>query len=414
MRDRELSKVRAGTGAAALVAISLMGLVLSWAVPCRAQEAAGGTNLPAGQVVTAYLDYHTVDYSFANWGLSVTQRLSAFPKEPALSKGTVIRGLFQLGHGTTNAMAFVWDRTGRKLYLDLNRNLDLTDDPAGVFSCRKGGGSDSYQTFPDVSLPLRTSAGKRQAVVDLNLYNYDRFNCSAAARSLWQGKVILYGQEWQVGLPENPFNGRASFQPDHLVLRPWSQRNKPFALFNAAEEALPFSSKLFVGEHAYQLQYTNAVDGGADRLQVQFVEQRPKLGELKITGQFVQRVALERGPYLVVLDSPGVTTKLPVGRYEVVKVALKKGDTEAYPANQRYGPAARITISEQKPAVLRVGGPLTNSVVVSKRGRYLALNYRLVGVDGAYELANLDRSHPPEFAAYLGDKKIGSGKFQYG
>jgi hypothetical protein len=41
--------------------------------------------------------------------------------------------------------------------------------------------------------------------------------------------------------------------------------------------------------------------------------------------------------------------------------------------------------------------------------------YQLVGAGGeAYQLANQDRSHPPEFAVFKGDKKIASGKFEFG
>jgi hypothetical protein len=64
--------------------------------------------------------------------------------------------------------------------------------------------------------------------------------------------------------------------------------------------------------------------------------------------------------------------------------------------------------------VLLAGGPLTNSVDVMRRGKYLALNYRLTGVGGGYQLVNQDRSHPPEFTVYQGDRKIGSGKFEFG
>ena len=44
----------------------------------------------------------------------------------------------------------------------------------------------------------------------------------------------------------------------------------------------------------------------------------------------MQRVTLEGGPYLVVLDKPEATVKVPVGRYRPAKVCLKKGDAEAY------------------------------------------------------------------------------------
>jgi hypothetical protein len=49
-----------------------------------------------------------------------------------------------------------------------------------------------------------------------------------------------------------------------------------------------------------------------------------------------------------------------------------------------------------------------------RQGKRLALNYRLIGVGGAYQLVNQDRSHPPEFTVYHGDKKVASGKFEFG
>ena len=58
---------------------------------------------------------------------------------------------------------------------------------------------------------------------------------------------------------------------------------------------------------------------------MQFTEQQPKLGELKITGDYVQRVTLEGGPYLVVLDKPGATVKVPVGRYGPSQGVFEEG-----------------------------------------------------------------------------------------
>ena len=40
--------------------------------------------------------------------------------------------------------------------------------------------------------------------------------------------------------------------------------------------------------------------------------------------------------------------------------------------------------------------------------------YRLTGAGGPYQMVNEDRSHPPEFTIYQGDKKIGAGKFEFG
>jgi hypothetical protein len=72
-------------------------------------------------------------------------------------------------------------------------------------------------------------------------------------------------------------------------------------------------------------------------------------------------------------------------------------------------------VDGKTPAVLDAGGPLTNSVTASRHGQDLRLDYRLVGAGGeTYQLVKQDRSQPPEFAIYRGDKRIASGKFEFG
>ena len=304
MNDREFSGLAAGTAKAALLVVGVLGLAVGAVISIHAQEATGGTNSRGGQSVTANLDYREVNYSIISWGLQVTPRSSAFKKEPVFSGSKVIRGTLQLGGGTSDEMGFAWDRAAGKLYLDLNRNLDLTDDPAGVFSCGRGF-NDNFQFFTNIHLPFKTPAGSRPMLADLSFYDYGRPNCTVAMRSLWQGKVTLQGEEWQVGLMGNPLDQRASLESGSLLLRPWGDRNKPFSLYSGTLETVPFSRNLFVGGQAYQLRCTNDVQGDVAKVQMQFTEQQPKLGELKITGDFVQRVTLEGGPYLVVLDQAG-------------------------------------------------------------------------------------------------------------
>ena len=413
MNNQEFSGLVAGTAKAALLVVGVLGLAVGAVVSIRAQEVTGGTNSPGGQSVTAYLDYREVNYSVINWSLPVTLRSSAFKKEPVFSGSKVIRGTLQLGGSTSDAMGFAWDRAAGKLHLDLNRNLDLTDDPTGVFSCGKGF-NDNFQFFTNVRLPFKTPAGSRPMLVDLSFYGYGPPSCTVAMRSFWQGKVTLQGEQWEVGLLANPLDQRASLENGSLLLRPWGDRNKPFSLYGGALDAIPFSPNLFVGNQAYQLRCTNEVQGDVVKVQMQFTEQQPKLGELKITGNCVQRATLEGGPFLVVLDKPAAVVKVPVGRYGQTKVCLKKGDVQAYLDGRTQAAAGHITVSEAAPAILTVGGPLTNSVSINRQGRKLALNYQLVGAGGAYQMVNQDRSHPPEFAVYQGDQKVASGKFEFG
>ena len=72
-------------------------------------------------------------------------------------------------------------------------------------------------------------------------------------------------------------------------------------------------------------------------------------------------------------------------------------------------------MNDKTPVVLNVGGPLTNSVTAGRHGPDLRLAYLLVGAGGeTYQMAKQDRSKPPQFAIYMGEKKIATGDFEFG
>jgi hypothetical protein len=399
---------------AALAFLGLQALAIGAEAPQVVPEAEGQTDSPAGAVVAVDLGYREVGYSFINWSVPMTTRSEAFKKEPVLSQGKVIRGTLRLGRANEET-AFAWDRTAGKLYLDLNLNQDLTDDPGGVLT-RQAGSRDYYQTFTNIHLPFKTLAGAHKVLLDLNFYDYGKPNCSAAMRWLWEGKLTLQGEEWQVSLIENRLDQSPSLEASNLLLRRWSERNQSFSaqLYNDSSAAFPFSQKLFFGNRAYRLKRITPADGDSAGVRLQFAEERPKLGELKITGDYVHRLTMQGQPYRVVVDQPAGAVKVPTGSYAAPKVWLKKGQVEAYLEERGRSSAERITIDEKKPAILVAGGPLTNSVSIARRGRYLSMNYQLVGAGGPYQLANQDRSHPPELVVYHGEKKVGSGKFEFG
>ncbi len=62
---------------------------------------------------------------------------------------------------------------------------------------------------------------------------------------------------------------------------------------------------------------------------------------------------------------------------------------------------------------LEIGAPLTSTVTWQRRGSVLKLDYALIGADG-WKYSSQDRSDPPRFTVYQGDREIGSGSFKYG
>ena len=141
-------------------------------------------------------------------------------------------------------------------------------------------------------------------------------------------------------------------------------------------------------------------------------ERDSALGELKLEGEYVERLVLRRKDGRTErFDQRDETIKLPVGEYRLQEVRLRGG----YIFRSSRTPIRDwIMITEDKPAVLKVGAPLKHSVGIRRRGRILFLDYRLVGVGGEIYTGRMNRSKPPTFTVYKGDKEVASDKFEFG
>jgi hypothetical protein len=141
-------------------------------------------------------------------------------------------------------------------------------------------------------------------------------------------------------------------------------------------------------------------------------DQGQKVGELNLQGQHIQRLVLsQKDGSRKKFDKPGETIKLAIGEYRLQEASLEGGYSCGI--TRPISDADWVTIAEDKPAVLKVGAPLKQTVEVTRQGSLLLLNYKLLGAGGeAYTSDN--RSDPPAFTVYKGDKKIASCKFEYG
>jgi hypothetical protein len=363
-------------------------------------------------VTTVPLRVEEVQYSFLNWGVSVITQSEAFQQEP-VADGKIHRGELSFAGSRSNAIPFLWQRNAGKLHLDLNRNRDLTDDADGVFVARESK-PGRYQTFANVRVPVETASGVFTQLMDLSFWDYStRPNATAALRSFWQGRVALNGTDWQVGVVQSPFE--RNNHPGYLLFRPWERRDKPFNVGrDGSLEAANFPKRVFVGGQLYQCEF-KAPLSGQDTARLELAGQTVPLGELRITGQFIRRMTLEGGDNLVILDQPAGTARVPVGSYSEARVWLHDGNGEAFRESARRPSAKRLVIAADRPAQLMAGGPLTNSVEVTRRGGNLLLNYKLIGADGdAYQMSARDNSRPPEFIVFSGDQRIATGKFEFG
>lgn len=364
------------------------------------------------------LTYQEVEYGVISGGLRITSQPGPFKREPDCGQRKVRRGRLSWRELPAQAVPFLWDQTPWKLYLDLNRNEDLTDDPAGVFSGASKPAVGTKQQFTNIHLAFATEAGRHPVLVDLDLWAYrEHFQAVATMRSFWAGLISLHGRDWQVGFIESPEGRIGLARHGHLLVRPWAARQEQFNVQSGTLDALEFPDKLFVQGQAYRVecQYERQEDQPQYRLKL--TQQRVPLGELKLTGEFVRRLVLKDGSYTVVVDAPAGTVPVPMGNYSAYQVQVQKGDVIALAdtALAREGIKTRLVVASNPPATLTAGGPLTNIVTLTRWGRSLVLNQRLVGAGGTtYRFPNRDRRQPPRFTVYQGDQQLGSGQFEYG
>jgi hypothetical protein len=383
---------------------------------------------PSGAAQTVRLEYREVSYPVANSSPAVTHRAEPFSKEPAVGTGKVFRGTLQLGSDPGNTLPFLWDVSRGKFYLDLNGNQDLTDDSNAVFSASTRGVGSSHQVFTNVGIALSSAQGARRMLADVTAYGYSsqpRFY--AALRSFWEGRIALQGKDWQVGVVENMWRSSLSATDSsvpeplrgQMLLRPWTERGEPFSTQANSGETFELSRTLFLDRQAYDVSWARNQRQGTPGVEISFQEREVQTSELRLSGQHIHRLLLTgRGgqtPRTVVLNEPGASARVPVGDYAQYKVTLKQGKVVAVRQLDYSPPQGQpiLTVVSNRPAVLAAGGPLTNTVSISRRSKSLALNYKLVGAGGeAYQLSGPRQQ--PLWAVFQGDKRIASGKFEFG
>ncbi len=414
-----------------LVLGSWLSLADGTNAPLLAQEVQPLVSSPSS-TQAVYLDYQALPSRVKGWRLDITPRTTQFKNEPDLAGRSVCRGTIQAAFqgvqkpgehfGSSINAPFLWDYTEGKLYLDLSRNGDLAG--ALVFSTPEKAGYDSkpsryyYQPFTNINLTFRSSADSHPRLVDIHLYGHSgqkQPGGNLEWRCFWQGKVFLQGRDWQIGLVEDANHVTTPLE-GYFLLRPWAERDRPLSLENGSLDCLKCPTNLFFQTRAYRLTF-DYLKGDVSRYRLDLAEIAPEMGEVAVQGQYMDRLIFRehqsQPPFTVVVDSPGPVTKIPVGIYNNYDVYLKREGAEAFRSYRGRYPV-KLTISATNRAVINVGGPLTNSVVVVSRRRTILLDYQLKGADGSYQMMGNNRTNPPRFTISQANKQLTTGTFEFG
>jgi hypothetical protein len=332
-----------------------------------------------------------------------------FEKEPDFGQRNMVRGLIPFGSNKKNYVGFAWDRANNTLYIDLNRNRDLTDDPNGIFTSKQ---SSSFQYFRDIQLSLQKGALILPYTIEMRMYSYGRnqTSCSATIHSGYSAEIELDGRRWHVGIVDN-MNGNIS-PGDHFFLSPLD-RDFP-AGRNSQELRVPRS--IFLDSHNYDVSFEFQQGTKTPTLQLRLKESKKPMGKINIEGEHIARLVLESGSSTVLLHYPEQNVSIPVGDYHCSSVYLYCKDAGLFNPQRVFGTKKEsISVTEDGSATIKAGGPLKNIVEIQRSGTSLNLNYKLIGIDNkSYTRLSGSRDKPPIFTIYKGEKEITSDKFEYG
>jgi len=353
---------------------------------------------------------HLKDNAFTPIRIEIPTNVGVeFKKEPFPDKDKIFHGVMPIGDAK-NPIPFAWNVSNRTLYLDLNRNLDLTDDPhysPEPFS------QSSYKYYK-FRIPLKIDDMSTSYLIYI-VFSLHRngFFGFATIHSRWEGLIELYGEKYKFIVADD-MDGKIDLKgQDCFFVTP---ENDPFGedviykLTTNRTRARP--DILFLNGHAFRVSAEFAKRDNKPCVKAIFRETQIETEEVQITGQYIKCLYLS-GNNLIIQDSPGKEIRIPAGRYPQARAIL--GDEKSKLLATGDISLHNFEVAKGKPATLTVGAPLKSIVDASQNDRYLSLTYRLIdNNNNDYTLSAKEPKQQPRAVIYQGDREIQSGNFEYG
>ena len=351
---------------------------------------------------------------------SLSNENEPFAVEPDWQGREVFRGnlVFDPPSARNINAALVWDRIEQTLYVDLNQDGDLTNDPNGILKADNV--NRYYQHFPAFVIAYTDERGTFRYGLKIDIYDYSgQANKQTNIRilSCYRGTMKLHGVPWQMTVTDRLQANVHSNSPFSLSpTATTDERPEGYATNQISSLALPQS--LYVEGHCYDLAFDfRSTDQAFPSLWCTLTEKEIPLGQLDIQGQFIEGLVLGNSNMLVLPPLTDHPVTVPIGNFSVQDLDLK-----VHPNKPTVSPRSttdlQVHVKNDEQNVTTLGGPLTSSVSVERIGCILRFNYELCGAGGerynAQEITDYDSQTTPTVTIYKGKLKLASGSFEYG
>ena len=353
---------------------------------------------------TFSLEYRT-DGKSADFPLPLGESEVRFKKEPPYVDKDVVRSVLYVSPDRKEFIGFACDSEGSTLYLDLNRNLDLTDDPEGIIHSTSEGWGNSFVTC---SIPVEQDGRRRDMVVDMTIYG-DRWG-RYEVKSSWESSSVSIGdQTFRVALVDDG-DGVITAQ-DILYLEPIEELKEEGAEEISVELKAP--TTLVLDGLSYALTYALSSDGKTVALSVE--PSSASLVEVEMKGHGVERIVMQDEAVAAVYFGPSSILQISPGNYRG-DVWVRVGEGKKSSLWNAGNVSLRVRGGSGRESWL-VGGPIVSKLTCSIPGNRIQFDQATVGVGG-------EKYTPDSFSGgaigqpKLRIKKAGEvihvGEFEYG
>ena len=303
-------------------------------------------------------------------------------------------------------MGLLWDREGRKLYLDANRNGDLTDDPAYDGTV----GDKDIQEFRGIRVkkgdcPFTIgSIGDPRGAGGMEMH----------VQSAWQGEIELAGVKRALAVLAGPGQASGHAGQVYLGLVPDAEGKTELPV-NSEPLKLDDAYRLFVDGHDYTVSYDLDESASPPAMVATFQEVECKTTTKSFQGPDLLRVQMQgqRGG-MVIIDKPRGDVEVPDDRVQMVVATLWRADDPGVCLVDRM----YLGSDKMRSGNMTFGEGLSQSLETNRYGPWI--NTRLLWKDRAGQTYTALAVTPgktaprPKIAIRQGDTVLFDGCLEYG
>jgi hypothetical protein len=354
---------------------------------------AGEPNRPPTRVLTLHATRMAELRIELPWDFK--RSLIPFEKEPAPEGKQIARNWIP----TEPPTPLLRNITDGQLLVNADHAPDFTSSPVDTYASRCPDGVHVY--FEGMHVSSRQGSVEIPYTIGLRTYQKGLGGWFFVL-SGWSARFDDGDSEWIFTVTDN-LDGQIDAR-DRLIL----ERVRPSEGPRVRHEC-PAPSVLFLDGRAFRLDFTYKQAGTEVVLEAAMTDLDLPMGRLRIDANDCESVVLRAESLIVPLSNPGGVVSAPVGDYRVETCVIRS--QEIMPA---FAGCDRIlSVRTDETAQLRLGTPLSNTLIVTRDRNVLGFKYQLAGAGG--ELYDYDNAGtPPGFRIYKGFTKIGEGCFGFG